>query len=374
MKQVTYLLLFLLLYSCSPTTQQDDNSREHRIHGGPYIIYNEDGTVELIDFNFTLNRFTQHFDSRNDIGLIRVGTQEGNYEFSLRLHDNITIPADHHDMPEQILLISDPHGCGVSFITGLKGNGVIDEHFNWIFGNGHLIVLGDVHNRGDDVTPIFWLIYKLEEQARRAGGAVHFLLGNHEVMVAQNDHRYTTAKYGIIAERIRVQHYGELWTNKTELGRWMHSRNTMMIIGDILFVHAGVSSQLAATELSITKINEIVRRYMALPRSATVDPSTNGHLIMRTNGPLWYRGMVTPGAMNTAIVDEILERFGVRKIVVGHTIFPEISSLFGGRVIATKVNTRMNLQNRRSRGLMITPDDMWAVDNEGRRMNLMVVR
>jgi hypothetical protein len=372
MRQLTYLLLFLLLYSCSATPPQQDDTSLHRIHGGPYIIYNEDETVELINFDFALNRFSQHFDSRDHIGLIRVGTQEGNYEFSLRLHDNITIPAVHYDMPERILVISDPHGDVVSFITGLQGNGAIDEHLNWIFGSGHLVVLGDVHNRGDDVTAIFWLIYKLEEQAREAGGAVHFFLGNHEVMVVQNDHRYTTAKYDKIAERMGVEHYGALWNDKTELGRWLQSRNTMITIGDILFVHAGVSPELAATDLSITQINDIVRKYMALPRTATADPSTIAHLIMRSNGPLWYRGMVLSNEyLNETVVDEILERFGVRKIIVGHTILPEISSLFDGRVIATKVNTRRNLARGGSRGLMITPNDMWAVDNNGRRMEMI---
>ena len=371
MKQLTYLLLFLLLYSCTTAQRQQDDTSQHRIYDGPYIIYNEDGTVKLINFDEEFNMFTQHFNSRDHIGLIRVGTQKGGYEFTVRLHDNITTPADHHDMPERILLISDPHGDVVSFITGLQGNGVIDEHLNWIFGDGHLIVHGDVHSRGDDVTAIFWLIYKLEEQARRAGGALHFSLGNHEVMAAQNDTRFATEKYSKITEKMGVE-YGKLWSKQTELGRWMHSRNTMMIIGDILFVHGGISPQLVATDLTITQINDIVRKYMALPRAATAEDTTPGHLIMRSYGPLWYRGLALQ-EVSQADIDAMLERFGVRKIIVGHTILDEISSLFDGRVITTKVHTRRNLARGGSRGLVITPNEVWAVDNDGNRMELYVI-
>ena len=37
--------------------------------------------------------------------------------------------------------------------------------------------------QGKDVPQIFWLFYKLEEEAAKAGGHVSFILGNHEPMV-----------------------------------------------------------------------------------------------------------------------------------------------------------------------------------------------
>ena len=42
------------------------------------------------------------------------------------------------------------------------------------------MIIGDIFDRGKDVPQIFWLFYKLEEEAAKAGGHVSFMLGNHE--------------------------------------------------------------------------------------------------------------------------------------------------------------------------------------------------
>ena len=67
---------------------------------------------------------------------------------------------------------------------------VIDTDLTWSFGDGHLVIVGDVFDRGPNVTECLWLIYRLEQEASAAGGAVHFLLGNHELMVMRGDLRY----------------------------------------------------------------------------------------------------------------------------------------------------------------------------------------
>ena len=38
------------------------------------------------------------------------------------------------------------------------------------------MVIGDIFDRGKDVPQIFWLFYKLEDEAAKAGGTVSFLL------------------------------------------------------------------------------------------------------------------------------------------------------------------------------------------------------
>lgn len=83
--------------------------------------------------------------------------------------------------------MSDPHGRLDCVISLLQGNGVIDKNYNWSFGSNHLMVIGDIFDRGKDVPQIFWLFYKLEDEAAKAGGTVSFLLGNHEPLVLAND-------------------------------------------------------------------------------------------------------------------------------------------------------------------------------------------
>ncbi len=51
------------------------------------------------------------------------------------------------------------------------------------------------------MTECLWLIYSLEEKAKAAGGYVHFILGNHEIMNMQGDFRYVQDKYRSKCER-----------------------------------------------------------------------------------------------------------------------------------------------------------------------------
>ena len=36
----------------------------------------------------------------------------------------------------------------------------MDEKYQWIFGKGHLVICGDLFDRGNDVAAELWLIYK----------------------------------------------------------------------------------------------------------------------------------------------------------------------------------------------------------------------
>ena len=355
-----FSLLFVVLFFSYWAFAQD----------GPYILYDNDGRVEFITFDNDLIKSTKCFADRNSIGSFTVYAQEGGYSFAVNLHRDLTIPAARYEIPEKLLAISDPHGDFVPFVSVLQGNGVIDEQLDWSFGRNHLMVLGDVSDRGDDPTALYWLIYKLEEQARVAGGCLHFLLGNHEVMVSQNDLRYTAKKFQAVAQSAGMEYY-KLWGYQTELGRWINSRNQIEVIGDNLFVHAGISPQMAAFDLKIEQINDTIRKYIALDRKAATN-SPAASLIMGTNGTLWYRGLIQHKEdMNGSVVDGILDRFEVKRIVVGHTMIENVTAYFNGRVVDVNVNNMRNMTRLKSRGVMITPDGIWVVDDRGEKLLLV---
>ena len=69
----------------------------------------------------------------------------------------------------------------------------------WSGGATHLVQLGDVPDRAPDTRKILDLLMRLEPQARRAGGYVHALIGNHEAMNVYGDLRYVSE--GEIAAR-----------------------------------------------------------------------------------------------------------------------------------------------------------------------------
>jgi len=77
------------------------------------------------------------------------------------------------DSIERFLAISDIHGQYDLFIEILKNHNVIDSSGHWNYGQGHLVIVGDVFDRGDKVTETLWFLYNLEKDAANHGGKVH---------------------------------------------------------------------------------------------------------------------------------------------------------------------------------------------------------
>jgi hypothetical protein len=116
----------------------------------------------------------------------------------------------------------------------LKREGIIDNNFNWTYGNGHLIISGDLFDRGFHITECMWLVYKLETEAEAQGGKVHLILGNHEIFNLTDDWRYVETKYFDNAQ-LMGKRMNELYDTNTELGRWLRSKNIIEKIGDYAF-------------------------------------------------------------------------------------------------------------------------------------------
>src|SRR5688572_1530988 len=53
--------------------------------------------------------------------------------------------------PSKLFVVSDIEGQYVYFKQLLQAAGVMDESFNWTFGKGHLVICGDVFDRGNQV-------------------------------------------------------------------------------------------------------------------------------------------------------------------------------------------------------------------------------
>ncbi len=243
----------------------------------------------------------------------------------------------------RIIAISDIHGEFDALANFLKAAGVVDDALHWSWGDGHLVVDGDVFDRGDQVTECLWFFYRLEQEARSAGGRVHVLLGNHETMVLRRDLRYVNSKYldGIV-RRSRI-HYDELYGPDTELGRWLRTLNTVVKVNDVLFVHGGMPPRLVEGGMSLAQINEMGRVNLDL-RSYEVAfrDSVRAFYGHTSSGPFWYRGY--HGAQENRYpqatdeeIDATLAVYGVSAIVVGHTEIDRVESLYGGRVYGIDV-------------------------------------
>jgi UDP-2,3-diacylglucosamine pyrophosphatase LpxH len=237
----------------------------------------------------------------------------------------------------KIAALSDIHGQYDVAKTILKNNGIIDAEDNWAYGDGHFVIVGDIFDRGPNVTELLWLIFKLETQAEQAGGKVHYLLGNHEYMVMQNDLRYINKKYRQ-TERILRTHYDQLYSNETVLGKWLRSKATILKIDNYLFVHAGISLNFIESGIDLEATNQKMRQSLLEEQTeAKWDSIYNKYY--NSEGPIWYRGYFSEDFKKSQL-KKILKTLQVDHIIVGHTSQKQIESLFGNKIFAVDTSIK----------------------------------
>ena len=239
----------------------------------------------------------------------------------------------------KIVSLSDIHGQYDLAIQILKNNKIIDENLKWSFGKGHMVIVGDVFDRGDKVTEFLWFLYYLEQQAEKAGGKVHYLLGNHEYMVLENDLRYIHKKYERTTELLG-RNIAYLFNKNTVLGRWLRSKSTIIKIDNKVFVHGGLSKKFIFDEgFDIEKSNNFLREFIQAPlfRSRGVLFDYKKHL--GPDGPLWYRGYFFDNLKEPEI-DSILKKIGVNHIIVGHCTNSKIVQLYNRKVFGVDSNIK----------------------------------
>lgn len=179
----------------------------------------------------------------------------------------------------RIVVVGDVHGSYTGLTGILQAADLIDAKHQWIGGKTTFVQTGDIYDRGDGVTQALDLVMSLEGQARRAGGRVEALLGNHEIVSIVGDRRdVSPAMYASYAnaqsERRRDAAYADLvasakrrgqeaavpareaWMTahpvgyieyvesvspRGKYGRWIRSHKAVTVIGKTAFMHAGIN-------------------------------------------------------------------------------------------------------------------------------------
>ena len=276
---------------------------------------------------------------------------------------------------ERIVAVGDVHGAFEKFVTILREAKLIDSRNRWTGGRAILVQTGDVTDRGPDSKKVFDLLRKLTDEAAKAGGRVHALLGNHEAMRVMHVYRdvgpgefaaFRTPESGDLRNRyfelvvednvkrakaagtvfdvagFRKQFFDSwplgavemqmAFAPKGDYGRWLRERDAMVKINGIVFMHGGPSA--AVAPMGCAAINTQVRAELGTLTLA--GPDLDKSLIMGPDGPLWYRGLVdgTPGVGEVEL-EAILKALDAKALVLGHTV-PDgfrIKPTFGGRVV-----------------------------------------
>jgi hypothetical protein len=245
------------------------------------------------------------------------------------------------DRAPRIIAVSDIHGEYEALVELLHRAGVVDDKLAWGWGTGHLVVVGDIFDRGDRVNECLWLLHRLEREARSARGRVHVVLGNHEIMAMRGDYRYVNAKYlEGLAQKKNVK-YEDLYGPETELGRWLRSKHAAVRVNGILFVHGGLPPELSERGYTLATLNRAVRANIDIS-SLRYAFSDTARYLFGSRGPFWYRGYLEPlenryPQATPEQVNAILAAYGARAIVVGHTEVEQVESLYSGKVFALDV-------------------------------------
>ncbi|UCG87181.1 MAG: metallophosphoesterase [Gemmatimonadota bacterium] len=283
------------------------------------------------------------------------------------------IESDNYSRVSKFFAVSDIHGEYEALVDLLQAAGIIDQDLQWSWGEGHLVIVGDIFDRGDKVTECLWLLYRLEKEAREADGRVHVMLGNHEVMVLQNDVRYVNEKYSEGIVKATGITYSDLYGPDMELGRWLRSKHTAIKLNDMLFVHGGLPPVTAENDVSVRALNELTRETIdARSYVRAFNEPVRKHYGDTGEGPFWFRGY--HDGQNSGYphvtseqIDSILDAYDVGTIVVGHTEVDRIESLYDGRVIGIDVR----LEDLGSfQGLLWNEGHLFRVLGDGTRESL----
>jgi hypothetical protein len=192
--------------------------------------------------------------------------------------------------PQRVVAIGDVHGAFESFVDILRAVGLVDSSRRWVGGGTILVQTGDTTDRGTQVRETLDLLMALEQQATASGGRVIALLGNHEAMNLVGDlHDVSPVVYASFADdksetrrEAAYQEYAELcrarggsggpvppvyqlpdkeaWMKAHppgfleyvdafgpdgHYGSWLRMRQSVVQVGDTLFLHGGISPRLA---------------------------------------------------------------------------------------------------------------------------------
>jgi hypothetical protein len=328
--------------------------RMSSIDDGPYVRMMENGRLEA---------YHMHYDSLTDrANWFHSGWREEakgvpdseaikylSKKNHLKYNDEYINDAD-------IFVASDIHGHYDNFINLLKTNKIIDGNLDWTFGNGHLVIVGDVFDRGNMVTECLWLIFNLEYQAKKSGGMVHYLLGNHELMILKDNVKfYTNDKYILPYAKVRID-YHDLFSRNYILGQWLRSKNIVVKINKLLFVHGGIPPDFIDKNRTLDQMNQSIHNYMT---------DTTKEILFAQNPiiePTWYRGYFENSDMGNDL-SRVCNYYKVDKIIVGHTTVEQVKLLQNNFVIG--VGIHFNGPKRPAQGLLIHDGKFYRCDEKG---------
>ncbi len=193
------------------------------------------------------------------------------------------------DVPK-VVAVGDLHGSYDKLVQLLAGAELVDGKLSWTGVEAHLVVAGDFLDRGTGDRSVMDLLRRLQDESVAAGGRVHVLLGNHEVMnlVRDTRHLHPAACRHFADEESRKDRQNALASARTgggslkaaalrtftrrfprgyfarqkafdregEYGSWLLRQPSIVKLNGIVYLHGGLTEEFAS--LGVDGINRRV--------------------------------------------------------------------------------------------------------------------
>lgn len=246
----------------------------------------------------------------------------------------------------------------------------VDKQDHWAAGNATVVQVGDQLDRGGEELAILLLLERMKHEAEAAGGAFYSINGNHETMSVQGNFRY--ADRAAAADFDRWRHYykmGQRLKRKCGLdappvpaplpntyniphemeSRWQAlqpggpitrrffaTQNTVLTVGDSVFVHGGLLPR--HVKYGLEKINAETAQWMSAVPKDPDDAKRNVPKFLRgRNALVWSRHFSsTKEDCQCELLEEVLGMVGASRMVVGYVSSNALIPCILGRSLQKK--------------------------------------
>lgn len=141
---------------------------------------------------------------------------------------------------DEIFAIGDAHSDFARLARVMAGAGIIDgpDTAHWRGGHAVLVTTGDMIDKGPRALDVLRLLMAVRAEARRAGGDVVILAGNHEAEFLADP---KAPKGQEFAKQLKAAHIdpAEVGACKGEIGEFLCSLSFAARVGDWFFAHGG---------------------------------------------------------------------------------------------------------------------------------------
>lgn len=302
-------------------------------------------------------------------------------------HEFPTLPPDRISWevrsPSRVVAVGDLHGDLTALSCILQEARLVNGSGHWNGKDSQLVLVGDLIGGHEDSRLLLNFVIRLQKEASLTRGAVHCLLGNHDILPMvgfcgkmTQEEKDLFRDYPIRgAEGSSAK---SAFRGHSIYARWIRTRNTFLKIGNTIFVHGGLGPW--AIKVSPERINSTVRAWIRYWQGVDAKPPKKTSWVVgirsskrgieNTEGPLWSRGF-RPVMKDGELVSEqpneglhqneledVLKKFLVERVVVGHSPVEEILTshpYYGKRVVM--IDTRISEKKKgRLGGLEVFKD------------------